>query len=109
MATTFEIPLSSTPQQFSALFPDGNTYTIRLIYQFDADNCWLLDLSDANDDPLVCGIPVITGADLLAQYAYLFATPFSLFALTDGDLAEPPHFYNLGTTGHIRVSTPAGA
>lgn len=106
MSTTYEVPTTSRPQSFSAVFPDGNTYNLRLQYQFNSDNCWLLDISDANNTPLKCGIPLITGADLLAQYDYIFGGAFSMFATTDGDPATPPTFYNLGTTGHLRVSTP---
>lgn len=108
MATqTFEIPLSPNPQSFTMQFPNGVTYTLRLIYQFN-DNCWLLDISDQSGNPLVCGIEVVTGADLLAQYAYL-GFGCSLFATTDGGTLAPPNFYNLGTTGHLRLSTPPGA
>lgn len=106
--TIFEIPTKSIPQQFSVQFPNGNTYTLRLIYQFNTDQCWLLDISDVNDNPLVCGIPLITGADLLAQYAYL-GFGCSMFATTDGAPGTPPNFYNLGSAGHLRISTPAGA
>jgi hypothetical protein len=105
----FEIPTSPQPQSFSAIFPNGVTYNLRLIFQFDSDNCWLLDISDVNSNPLVTGIPLVTGADLVAQYDYIFGGTFSLFATTDGDPAAPPTFFNLGTTGHLRVSTPAGA
>ena len=105
MATTYEVPTTTSPQSFSAVFPDGNTYNLRLQYQW-VDNCWLLDMLDANSVPLVCGIPLITGADLLAQYDYIFGGSFSMFVTTDGAAASPPTFYNLGTTGHLRVSAP---
>jgi hypothetical protein len=100
-----EIPTSSFPQQFTVQFPNGQTYTLRLVYQFNTDNCWILDISDSNDNPIVCGIPLITGADLLAQYAYL-GFGCQMFATTDGDPAEPPTFYNLGSAGHLRLVTP---
>lgn len=111
MATTtqtFEVPTSPNPQSFATTFPNGVEYNLRLIYQFTGDNCWLLDISDADLNPLVCGIPLVTGADLLAQYAYL-GFGFSLFATTDGDNTAPPTFYNLGSAGHLRISTPAGS
>jgi hypothetical protein len=104
----FEIPTSPFPQQFTTQFPNGNTYILRLVFQFNEDQCWILNISDVNDNPLVSGIPLITGADLLAQYAYL-GFGCSMFATTDGNPAAPPTFFNLGTTGHLRISTPVGA
>ncbi len=34
-------------------------------------DCWGLDIGDASNNPIVCGIPLIPGVNLLAQYAYL--------------------------------------
>ena len=32
---------------------------------------WLLDIADVDGNPMLCGIPLVTGTDLLGQYAYL--------------------------------------
>lgn len=96
----FNVPLKAAPQTVSVTFPSGVTYKLRLIYQFNADDCWLLDISDALGNPMVCGIPMVTGADLLAQYAYL-GFGCSLFCTTDGDANMPPKFWNLGGVGHL--------
>ncbi len=98
MSTVYEIPTSPKPQQFFVTFPNGNTYQIRLIYQFNDDDCWLMDIADSTGSALVSGIPLVTGADLLAQYAYL-GLGVSMWVTTDGDPYEPPHYWNLGLTG----------
>jgi hypothetical protein len=109
MASTFEIPKSPTPSSNSIQFPNGVTYTLSFQYLFVVENpIWIMDISDANANPIACGIPLITGADLLAQLQYL-GFDCSMFATTDGDPTAPPTFYNLGTAGHLRISTPAGA
>ena len=103
--TVFEIPLSPQPQTFSVQFPNGVTYSLRLIYLYTPDDCWLLDINDAQGNPIICGIPLVTGADLLAQYAYL-GFGCKLYCTTDGNLGAVPRFFNLGVTAHIWVETP---
>lgn len=96
----FEIPLSPQPQTLAATFPNGVSYNMRLIYLFTPNDCWELDIDDADGNPIVCGIPLITGADLLEQYAYL-GFGCRMFCTTDGDDFAVPRFYNLGTTAHL--------
>ncbi len=105
MTITYEIPLSGVPQSFSVTFPNGNTYQMRLIYQFNGDGCWILDIADSENNPLVSGIPLITGADLLAQYGYL-GLGVVMYATTDADSTEPPHWWNLGTSAHLYIASP---
>ena len=100
--TIYEIPLTSQPQTFSVTFPNGAAYQMRLIYQFNDDDCWILDIADATGNLLVCGIPLVTGADLLAQYAYL-GLGVKMFVTTDADISEPPHWWNLGVSSHLYV------
>jgi hypothetical protein len=101
MTATYEVPITpGKPQQFSVTFPNGNTYQFRIIYQFNEDDSWLLDISDDQSNPIVCGIPLVTGVDLLGQYAYL-GLGAKLWCSTDGGLAEPPHWWNLGRTAHL--------
>lgn len=101
----FEIALRPQPQLITARFPSGASYILRLIYLFTPNDCWELDISDALNNPLVCGIPLVTGADLLAQYAYL-GFGCKMYCATDGDRAAVPRFFNLGVGAHLYLSTP---
>lgn len=99
-----EIPLSPQPQTLFSQFPNGVTYQLRLLYEFTPDDCWILDINDVQGNPILCGVPLVTGADLLAQYEYLdFGC--SLYCTTDGNQFAVPKFYNLGTDAHLWVST----
>lgn len=98
--TVYEIPLTPQPQTFSVQFPNGLTYGLRLIFLFTPDPCWELDISDSDGVPLVQGIPLVTGADLLAQYVYL-GFGCSLYCTTDGDRDAVPRFDNLGVGGRL--------
>src|SRR5271165_2273029 len=102
--TDYEIPLSPKPQSFSVTFPNGVEYQMRLLYQFTfpGDECWILDIADATGDLLLCGVPLVTGADLLAQYAYL-GFGATLFVTTDGNIGAVPTWFNLGATAHLWI------
>jgi hypothetical protein len=96
----YEVPLSPQPQTLSVQFPNGATYQLRLLYEFTPDDCWGLDIADDQGNPIVSGIPLVTGTDLLAQYGYLnFGC--KMFCTTDGDRNAPPRFFNLGVTSHL--------
>jgi len=124
MPTFFEIPTTATPQSF-AITLAGVTYNMRLTYceatagfpsivgqtsdsgsLIDANNLssWILDIADTNNTPIVSGIPLITGIDLLWQYVYLDIGG-ALIAMTDGEPAVPPPFDGMGTTGHLLFVT----
>lgn len=101
--TVYEIPLTPQPQALTVVFPNGRRYNLRLIYMFTPDDCWALDIADALDVPLVQGIALVTGADLLAQYAYLdFGC--SLYCATDADPTAVPTASNLGVASHLLLA-----
>ena len=67
--TAYEIPLSPEPQTFEIALAD-KSYQLTITWN-DVMACWVLDLASETREPIVTGIPVITGLDLLAQYGYL--------------------------------------
>jgi hypothetical protein len=103
MADIFEIPLLPSPRRFTITLT-GTTYT--LCFQFRAQGGphdggdWVLDIGDALNAPLVCGIPLVTGTNLLAQYEYLNFVG-QLWVESDGDTMAPPTFTNLGIGSHL--------
>lgn len=92
----YEIPLTPEPQSFGISLSGRE---LQLSFRFaetfspDALGGWLLDIFDSPDDlvPLVCGIPLVAGCDLLAPYGYL-GLGGRLFLSGD----EPPTLDNLG-------------
>lgn len=99
MVQTYEIPMSARPQSFQIQLA-GVAYQLTLIYR-DADQAgWTLDIADSTGVPMIAGIPLVTGADLLAQYTHL-GIGGMLAVATDGDMYAVPTFNNIGTLSHI--------
>ena len=101
----FSIPLIAAPQTFTITLV-GVTYTMSLAYQNVDQGGWTLSIADANGNPIITGIPLVTGADLLAQYAYL-GIGGSLYVQTSSDPDAVPTFAGLGTSSLLLFVTPS--
>jgi hypothetical protein len=99
MARSYEIPLISLPQRFNIEL-GGISYIFRLRFCYTPMGGWILDIYDNQGVQLICGIPLVTGCDLLGQYQYL-NIPGSLYCATDGNPSLPPAYNNLGTLSHL--------
>lgn len=102
MTSYFEIPFSGVPETFSVSL-NGTSYNIRVYWNVPG-NYWVCDLLDSSNTAIILGIPFVTGADLLAQYAYLFP-PGAIYAQKDGDSKTPPGFNDFGNTSHAYLVT----
>jgi len=102
MATTpavFEIPLVSAPQDLQISL-SGNDYRLVITWNWLVE-LWMLDIYDARSNtPMVLGTPLVTGADLLEQFAHM-GFPGSLVVQTDHDPMTVPTFNNLGYLSHL--------
>ena len=95
-----EIPLSPDNQQFAVALAGQSfqmTITWRAVF-------WCLDIMDSAGADLIKGIPLITGADLLAQYRYL-ELGFSLYVGCDNQSSENPTEADLGIYSHLYAVT----
>ncbi len=95
----YEIPLSPTPQRFSITLA-GVEYILTVKWNAAQDAGWTVDIADAFGAAILSGVPLVTGADLLAQYAYLNFGG-QLVVQTDHDTDAVPTFDNLGETSHL--------
>lgn len=103
MATVYEIPTSPNPQTFSITL-SGTPYRFTLRWNAVAQ-LWSIDIADVNGTPILSGLLVVTGVDLLAPYEYLNFGG-SLFAMTDNNSDLPPAFATLGETSHLYWVAP---
>jgi hypothetical protein len=100
--SVYIIPLTPAPQNFGIVLA-GVTYNLTVKWNTVAQ-CWVMDIADQNSVKILSGVPIITGADLLEQYAY-FNFGGKLIAQTDGDLQAVPTFENLGVQGKLYFVT----
>jgi hypothetical protein len=98
MSTPYEIPLIPQAQQLLVAL-GGTTYQLTVRWNNQA-TIWVLDIADSSGNEIVTGIPLVTGTDLLGQFAYLNLGG-SLVAQTDTDMTLPPTYDDLGDTGHL--------
>jgi hypothetical protein len=101
--TTYEIPLSGASQTFQTVLK-GKTYTFTVIWR-DFISQWLLDIADAQGRPILNGLPLVTGTDLLGQHEHL-GLGFGLHVVSDVDPDAMPTYDNLGTGSHLYAVIP---
>jgi hypothetical protein len=95
-----EIPFSASRPQVFRVTLGGIPYQIKLAWN-DPAQCWVIDIYDTIGNPLVRGIPLITGTDLVGQFPYL---NFGGQLLVISDQKPPdavPGWADLGVTGHL--------
>ena len=96
--TVYEIPLIAQSQKFSITLA-GINYNLQLVWNAYMQ-AWVLDINDTNNAPVIGGIPLVTGADLLEQYGYLVFGG-QLIVQTDNNPDVLPTLDNLGSTSHL--------
>jgi hypothetical protein len=96
MASVYEIPIIAGPQRFTITL-SGAILQMRLIYADAPEGGWVLDIHDRENQPLIDGIPLVPGVNLLDQYDYL--TPGGgLYIVTPGEPDKVPQFNDLGNS-----------
>lgn len=96
----YEIPLSSGNQRFAVQL-NKITYKLQLIYRLDR---WYIDILNTSDLPIILGIAMNTGTDLLSQHQHLIKG--SMFA-TNANQDESQGFFDLGAKIQLYWSDPA--
>ena len=104
--SVYEIPTGPSARTMTVSL-GGTTYTLRLAYADAPDGGWFMDLSDAVGNALACGVPLVTGADLLAQFPDL-GVAGEMLMVTDA-IGSPPTFAGMGTTAHLLFADTASA
>jgi hypothetical protein len=102
-STPYTIPL--VPQaQTLAITLAGINYNLNVYWNVPNDS-WMLDLLDVDGKAILTGIPLVTGADLLEQFAYL-GIGGQLQVQTTNDTFAVPTYINLGTSGLLYFVVP---
>lgn len=86
------------PQKFSITL-GSETYKINLVWN-NIGQVWIMDLNDASNNPIVNGIPLVTGIGLLRQYGYL-GFEGDMFVQSNNNPDALPTFSGLGITSNL--------
>jgi hypothetical protein len=93
------VPLRPQPQTMTIAL-SGVTYTLSFNYRNVPMGGWTVDIGDASGNPILQGVPLVTGANLLKKYAYLgFVGALWVQTLDNPDAV--PTFQNLGSDGQL--------
>lgn len=66
----YVIPLSGRPERFQVTLL-GATYIFRLMYNDVSEGGWTLDIGNAAGEPILAGLPLLPGQNILAMYDHL--------------------------------------
>jgi hypothetical protein len=110
MATVAEIPTENGHPFYEVITWGGVSRTLYFKWN-TVTQCWVLDIYDATGSlPLLTGLPMITGTDILGQFGYMaLAASTVMTVMSIGPFVSPdavPDFANLGEDGHIYLLTP---
>lgn len=103
MTTIFQLPLQNTAQTFTVTL-SGTIYTFTLQYRNVDQGGWILDIGDSTNTPILQGVPLVTGVNLLKKYQYLGFIG-GLFVQTTTDPDAVPTFTNIGLDGQLYYVT----
>lgn len=84
-----KLPLrSDIPKYEFRIDLDGVTYTLAFRFNFRMTR-WIMDLKTENNIPVIMGIPVLIGTDILERYQSSDLPPGNLFAVNlEDDFVE---------------------
>lgn len=103
MPNIVEIPMTARNQWFSVTL-NRVDYRWKLYWLVPAQ-CWVVDIYDQEENKLLCGIPLITGTDILGQFVYVLEG--NLVVISDQLPPDTvPDFTHLGVTGHVYYAPP---
>jgi hypothetical protein len=110
MATHVEIPTEPGGPFSERLTILNYDYTLRFAWNVRS-NCWVVEFWDTtNLYKILCGVPLVTGCDLLEQFRYLGLGSHAIMTVMSiGPAISPdsvPTFDNLGIDGHLYMTTP---
>jgi hypothetical protein len=97
--TAYKVPF--TPEALRMEVSLGGVFYIFKTYWNVPMGCWILDIYDDVELPMVRGIPLVTGGDLVEQFEYLGFGGMLLIWSTEGPWHALPSFTSLGENTNV--------
>ena len=99
-----KVPFTSNPWESFSCALNGNTYQFQTNYN-ERNGVWSFDLyDDTTGAPLVMGVPILLGCDLLAPYGLGIG---SMYAIDMAATTAPSLVGTTGTVGQVLQMTDA--
>ena len=95
--SVYQIPLSAASQTIQVMI---GQVQYQLTVQWRKFSGWVLDIASTDGTPIISGIPLVTGTDLLGQYSHL-GIGGSLLVATNADPDAVPTYENLGDASNL--------
>lgn len=105
MATVQEFPLIPASAQEMTITLGNKEYTIRFAWCDSPEGGWFMDLYDLQLNPMIRGIPLTAGENVLQQFDYL-EMPGEIRVQVDENPLLEPSFENFGIAGKVVFVTP---
>jgi hypothetical protein len=102
-STPYLVPLIPQNQEFDISLA-GVTYHLRIKWN-SFSQAWVLYIEDSQRNPILSGIPLVTGCDLLEQYGYE-EIGGAMVVQSTNDPNLVPNFDTLGSTGNLFFVIP---
>lgn len=100
---TWEFPLLPQAQQMQIQLGEID-YSIRFGWCDSPDGGWFIDIADVAGNPIIQGLPLTAGENILQQFDYL-GLPGEIRVQTDGNPLVEPSYANLGSNGQVLFIT----
>ena len=96
-----QIPLVVGNQQLTVPIA-GNSYKFKIIWR---NSVYVMDINDSNNNPLIQGIPLVVGSDLLAQHKaeLMPGITWGLFASNPSNVNQDMGYNDLGVSTFLLV------
>ena len=102
MSTVFEIPLAPNVAWFrEKIVLDRKSIFLEISFNATR-NCWFLDILDAEENPLICSVSMVSGVPLMLDQAYLSELPQGYFILLSD--SPKPGFDELKESKMVYIS-----
>jgi hypothetical protein len=102
-SVAYAVPLTSQNQEFDISLA-GVTYHFRILWN-RMSQCWILDVEDVQQNPILTGVPLVLGCDLFEQFGYL-AFNGALILQSGGAPDVAPDDTSLGVVDNLYFVIP---
>lgn len=102
-SVSYVIPLVPQNQEFYVSL-NGTTYHLKVKWN-SFQQSWSLYIEDDQQNPILSGVPLVTGCDLLEQFAYL-GLGGAMVVQSSNNPDEVPDYTSLGSTGNLFFVVP---